>query len=341
MKYFNLLLLGLTALFSCAHAGEFSADKRISLPGDGSWDYLTIDSAARRLYVTHGTRVHVMDLDRKTVIGEIAPTPGVHGVALAPELGRGFTSNGADATVTVFDIRTLAPLKTLKVPGKKPDAILFDAFTKRLFTFNGGSANATAFDAATGEELGSIGLGGNPEFAVSDAAGHCFVNLEEEAEVVRFDPTTLQVTARWPLAPGAGATALALDTGNHRLFSACRSRNLMVLNSDTGKIVANLPIGGGVDAIALDPLHRRAFISCGQGSVSIVSWTDADHYRVEGTVPTPLGAKTMAYDAKKRRLYLPVADFGTGEAPTGTQSAPHAPILPGTFGLVVIKVPKK
>ena len=341
MKYFSLLLFGLSALLPCANADEFSMGKRIPLPGDGSWDYLTVDAVARRLYVTHGTRVHVLDLDRKVVIGEIAPTPGVHGVALATELGRGFISNGSDATVTVFDLRTFAPIKTLKVTGKKPDAILFDPFSKRLFTFNGGSANTTAFDAATGEGLGSIELGGNPEFAASDASGHCYVNLEEESEVVRFDPTTLKITARWPLAPGKGATALALDAGNHRLFSACRSRNLMVLNSDTGAIVANLPIGGGVDAIVLEPARRRGFVSCGQGSVTVFSWTDADHYRVEGTVPTPLGAKTMGYDAKTRRLYLSVADFGAGEGPTGTQSAPHAPILPGTFGLVVIKVPKK
>jgi DNA-binding beta-propeller fold protein YncE len=341
MKYFTPFLLGLSALLSCAAAGEFKVGKRIPLPGDGSWDYLTVDAAARRLYVSHGTRVHVLDLDRKTVVGEIAPTPGVHGVALAPDLNRGFTSNGADATVTVFDLKTLATIQTLQVPGKKPDAILYDPFTKRLFTFNAGSDNATAFDAATGQNLGNIALGGGPEFAVNDGAGHCYVNLEEQSVVVRLDPQTLAVTARWPLAPGGTATALALDRENHRLLSACRSRNLMVLDSDTGAIVANVPIGGGVDSVALDPEHHRAYVGCGEGMVTVVTWTDADHYKVEATLPTQPGAKTLAFDPKKQRLYVSGAQFGPGEPPTGTMSAPHAPILPGTFGLLVFKTENK
>lgn len=338
MKPTLLLLAFATASLAAA---DFKTGKTIPLPGDGTWDYVTVDAAARRLYATHGTRVHVIDLDAKAVVGEIAPTPGVHGVALAPELGRGFTSNGADATVTVFDLKTLATIQTLKVAGTKPDSILYDPFTKRVFTFNGESDNSTAFDAATGEALGTIELGGGPEFAVSDGAGNCYVNLEEEAVVVRIDPKKLAVTARWPLAPGAAATALALDKQNHRLLSGCRSKNLMVLNSDTGAIVANLPIGGGVDAIALDVEHKRAYVGCGQGGVTVVSWTDADHYKVDATIPTQVGAKTLGFDPKKERLYLPVAQFGPGDPPTGTMSAPRAPILPGTFGLMVIKTEKE
>lgn len=340
MNYSRLLLLGLSSLLSCA-AADFKVGKPIPLPGDGSWDYLTVDAAARRLYVTHGTRVHVLDLDQKIVVGELTPTPGVHGVALAPDLNRGFTSNGADATVTVFDLKSLATLQTLKVPGTKPDSILYDAFTKRVFTFNGNSDNTTAFDAATGEVLGTIELGGGPEFAVSDGAGNCYVNLEEKAEVVRIDPKKLTVTARWPLAPGAAATALALDKQNHRLISGCRSKNLMVLDSDTGAIVANLPIGGGVDAIALDLEHKRAYVGCGQGEVTVISWTDANHYKVEATIPTQVGAKTLAFDPKKERLYLSVAQFEPAPPPTGTMSAPRVPVLPGTFGLLVIKTEKE
>lgn len=341
MNYSRLLLLGLFALLSCAAADNFKMGKPIPLPGDGSWDYLTVDAVARRLYVTHGTRVHVLDLDLKTVVGELASTLGVHGVALAPELGRGFTSNGANATVTVFDLKTLATIQTLKVAGTKPDAILYDSFTKRVFTFNGNSDNASAFDALSGEALGTIELGGGPEFAVSDGAGHCYVNLEEKAEIVRLDPKLLTVTARWPLAPGAAATALALDRQNHRLLSGCRSKNLMVLDSDTGAIVANLPISGGVDAIALDLEHQRAYVGCGQGEVTVVSWIDADHYKVDTTIPTQVGAKTLAFDPKKERLYLSVAQFAPAPAPTGTMSAPKAPILPGTFGLLVIKTEKE
>jgi len=341
MQLLTLLAVSLGAALSCPAATEFRAGKPIPLPGDGRWDYLTADAAARRLYVTHGTRVHVLDLDRKAVIGEIAPTPGVHGVALAPDLGRGFTSNGADATVTVFDLNTLATIQTLKVAGTKPDSILYDPFTKRVLTFNGDSDNATAFDAVTGGVLGTIELGGGPEFAVSDGAGNCYVNLEEEAVVVRLDPKKLAVTARWPLAPGAVATALALDKTNHRLLSGCRSKNLIVLDSDTGAIVANLPIGGGVDAIAIDLEHRRAYVGGGQGEVTVISWTDANHYQVEATIPTQVGAKTLAFDPKKERLYLSVAQFEPAPAPTDTMSAPRAPILPGTFGLLVIKTERK
>jgi DNA-binding beta-propeller fold protein YncE len=341
MKLILLLAISLGAALSCPAVTAFKAGKPIPLPGDGSWDYLTIDVTARRLYVTHGTRVHVLDLDRKAVIGELAPTPGVHGVALAPDLRRGFTSNGADATVTVFDLNTLSILQTLKVAGTKPDSILYDPFTKRIFTFNGDSDNASAFDAVTGEALGTIELGGGPGFAVSDGAGNCYVNLEEEAVVVRLDPKKLTVTARWPLAPGAAATALALDNANHRLLSGCRSKNLMVLDSDTGAIVANLPIGGGVDAIALDVEHKRAYVGCGQGVVTVVSWTDANHYQVDATIPTQVGAKTLAYDPQRERLYLSVARFAPAPVPTGTMSAPRASVLPGTFGLLVIKTEKE
>ena len=341
MKTITLLALSLATELIGATTPEFKIGKPIPLAGDGSWDYLTVDAAARRLYVTHGSRVHVVDLDEKKAIGEIAPTPGVHGVALAPELGRGFTSNGADATVTVFDLKTLAPIQTLKVPGTKPDAILYDPHTKRVFTFNGDSDNATAFAATTGEVLGSVDLGGGPEFAVSDGAGHCYANLEDQSVVVRLDPSKLAVTARWSLAPGTAPTALALDTTNHRLLSGCRSRNLMVLDSNTGEVVANLPIGGGVDAIALDAARQRAYVSCGQGSVTVVRWKDANHYEVEATIPTPIGAKTLAFDPKKERLYLSSAQFEPAPAPTGTMSAPKAPIVPGTFNLVVIKTEKE
>ncbi|HTT55533.1 MAG TPA: hypothetical protein VMF63_00365 [Opitutaceae bacterium] len=318
-------------------AADYRLAGRIALPGNGSWDYLTADPAARRLYVTHGTCVHVLDLDTQKPVGEIAPTPGVHGVALAPELGRGFTSNGAEATVTVFDLKTLGRVGILRVNGTKPDAILYDPFTRRVFTFNGDSDNSSAFDAVTGEALGTIELGGGPEFAVSDGAGHCFVNLEEEAEVVRFDPKKLEITARWPLAPGATATALALDAGNHRLFAGCRSRVLVILDADTGAHIAELPIGGVVDAVALDTLRRRAFVACGEGVVNVIGWTDPAHYSVLATIPTRPGAKTLGYDAKTGRLYLSVADFGPAPAAAPGQPNPRPPILPGSFGLLVVE----
>lgn len=337
MKIIPLLLVAAGLLGATLPAGAHSVT-RLPLPGDGAWDYLTADVAARRLYVSHATRVHVVDLDTLRQLGEISPTPGVHGVALDPAQGRGYTSNGTAATVTVFDCATRQVLQTLPVAGTKPDAILYEPFSRRVFTFNGDSGNTTAFDAASGRAAGSLELGGAPEFAVSDGAGRVYVNLEDKAEVVRFDPVALAITARWPLAPGDTPTALALDHTNRRLLAGCRSRNLMVLDSDTGSIVANLPIGGGVDAIALDPAHPRAFVSNGDGTVNIITWTDAAHYRVAETIRTQPGAKTLAYDPVRQRLFLSAAKLGPTSKPTPTEPRPRAPILPGTFSLLIINI---
>ena len=311
---------------------------RLPLPGDGSWDYLTADAAARRLYVAHATRVQVVDLDTLKLVGEVAPTPGVHGVALDPQRRRGFTSNGAEATVTVFDAATLAVLRTLKVEGVKPDAILYEPFSRRVFTFNGGSANTTAFDAVSGDAAGTLELGGAPEFAVSDGAGRAYVNLEDTAEVVRFDPVALKITARWPLAPATTPTALALDRTNHRLLAGCRSRHLVVLDADTGAIVATLSIGGGVDAIALDPAHPRAFVANGDGTVNVVTWNEDGHYRVAETIRTQPGAKTLAYDPVRQRLFLSAAKLGRSPKPTEAEPKPRAPILSGTFSLLIVNI---
>ena len=277
--------------------------------------------------------MQVLDLDSQTLLGEIAPTPGVHGVAIAPELGRGFISDGGDATVTVFDTKTLAKTATLKVDGNKPDAILYEPFSHRVFTLNGDSENTSAFDAATGKPAGTLALGGAPEFAVSDGAGAAYVNLEDKAETLRFDPVTLKVTARWTLAPAHTPTGLAIDTAAHRLLVTCRSKHLVVLDSDTGARIAELPIGAGVDAIALDAAHRRAFGSCGDSTVSVVAWDKAGKYRIAKTLATEAGARTLAYDAKAQRLYLSAA--GRAPAKDGKRGAAF---LPGTFGLLVIDV---
>lgn len=300
----RITLLTLGALLAANTFAAAPATQTIPLPGNGGWDYLAADSDARRLYVTHATRVQVLDLDTQKLLGEITPTPGVHGVALDPALHLGFISNGGDATVTVFDTATLKTVRTLKVEGSKPDAILYEPFSKRVFTFNGDSANTTAFDAATGKPAGAIDLGGGPEFSVSDGAGTAYVNIEDKGEVVRFDPVALKVTARWPLAPAHTPTGLALDTTAHRLLVGCRSKHLVVLDSATGKTVATLPIGAGVDAVALDAPHSRAFVSCGDGSLSVVKWNKEGVYSIDRTIKTRPGAKTVAYDAKTQKLYL-------------------------------------
>jgi DNA-binding beta-propeller fold protein YncE len=226
-------------------AGGYRVLKKEVIGGDGSWDYLTIDPDARRLYVSRETRVLVLDMDTCKVAKEITGTNGIHGVALAPELNRAFTSNGRDNTVTVLDLKTLEKVGEAK-SGPKPDAIVFDAKSRRVFAFNNGGTTATAIEASTGKVVGSVELGGAPEFAVSDDKGRMYVNLEDKSEVAAFDTDKLEVLSRWPLAPGKAPTGLAMDLEHRRLFSGCRdSKTLVVLDADTGKIAASLPIGSG------------------------------------------------------------------------------------------------
>ena len=282
--------------------------QKYEVGGEGRWDYLVADAEARRLYVTRQTHVMVLDADSGKVVGDIPDTQGVHGVALAPELGRGFTSNGRANTATIFDLKTLKALETVKT-GENPDAILFDPFTKRVFTFNGRSHDATAFDAQTAKVLGTIPLEGKPEFAVSDGGGQVFVNIEDKSEVVRIDPQALQVTARWPLAPGEEPSGLAFDAKNRRLFAACGNEKMVVLDADSGKIVTTVPIGKGVDAAAFDPQTSEAFSSNGEGTLTVIHEDDPAHFAVVQTVTTQRGARTMALDSKTHNVFLATARF--------------------------------
>ena len=237
--------------------------------GEGGWDYLTVDSDARRLYLSRGTHVMVLDADSGKSVGDIADTPGVHGIALAADLGRGFTSNGREGTVSIFDIKTLATSSKVKV-GDNPDAILYDPATKRVFTFNGRSQDSTAVDGATGKVLSTIKLDGKPEFAASDAKGGVFVNIEDKSEIEVIDPNKLEVTAKWPLAPCTEPSGLSIDRKNRRLFVGCDNKMMAVVDADNGKVLATPAIGDGVDATAFDPETGLAFASCGQDAVLTV-----------------------------------------------------------------------
>ena len=326
----------LVAIAPAALAG-YSAAEKISLPGNGGWDYFTADASARRLYATHSDRVQVLDLDTFAVVGEIAPLAGVHGVAVAPELGRGFISNDKNSTVTVFDLQTLHIVATWPAGGEKPDAILYDAATKRVCSFNGGSDNVTVLDAATGRLVGTIPLGGGPEFAASDGTGQAFVNIEDNHEIVRFDLRSLAITARWSVAPAQGPSALAFDAVHHRLFSGCRNQQLVVLNTDTGKVVAVLPIGKGVDATSYLPAKGLVFVSNGDGTLNIFHQTDADHYAAVETVATAPGARTHAVDDTTGRVFL-----GSVHYLPQPPAAPGAPrtrpaIEPGSFRVLVFQ----
>ncbi|MFL5488698.1 MAG: YncE family protein [Gemmatimonadaceae bacterium] len=303
---------------------------KITAGGEGGWDYITVDTVSNRLFLSRGTHAMVIDLGRNAVVGDIPNTPGIHGVALAPELNRGFTSNGRDSTVTIFDYKSLATIAVVKIPARNPDAILYDPATKRVFTFNGGTANATAIDATNGKVLGVVDLGGKPETAVVDA-GKVYANVEDKSEIAVFDPATLTVLARWPLAPCEEPTGLAIDRVHQRLFAGCGNKTMVVVDMRTGKVVASVAVGAGVDGAGFDPATQLAFTSNGEGSITVVHEDTPDKYTVVETVPTQRGTRTMAVNPKTHRLYTVSADFGPTPAPTADRPRPRPPIIPGSF----------
>ena len=302
----SLLLMGAPSI------GGYSVTKKIPIAGQGSFDYLTVDEVGRRLYVSHGTQVEVLDVDAGSVVGNIPNTLGVHGIAIATEFGRGFVSNGQSSTVTIFDLKTLVPISNVPT-GKKPDAIIYDSATKRVFAFNGGSDSATAIDAATGKIAGTVDLKGGPEFAAADGQGFVYNNLEDESVVVKIDANKLTVEQRWPTAPCASPSSMAIDRTNHRLFLGCRSKVMAVMNADTGQLITTLPIGDHVDATAFDPETKLIFNSNGEGSVTVIHQDGADKYSAVETVKTLPRAKTMALDPKTHQLFLSTAESGQFE----------------------------
>jgi YVTN family beta-propeller protein len=323
-------------LAACAMAGDsgFHLLKTYKVGGDGGWDYLRLDSASRHLYISRGTHVLVIDADSGDAVGEIPDTAGVHGIALASELGRGFTSNGRDGTVTIFDLNTLKPIAKVSV-GENPDAILYDPVTKRVFTFNGRSHDSTAIDAVKGTVVGTIKLDGKPEFAVSDQSGEIFVNIEDKSELVAINPAKLEVKSEWPLAPCESPSGLAIDRKNRRLFAGCDNKVMAVVDADSGKVLSTLPIGRGVDAARFDPETGLAFASCGEGVLTVIREESPDKFSVLENVPTQTGARTMALDEKTHNVFLVTAQFGPSPAPTADQPHPRPPILPDSFVVLV------
>lgn len=314
------LLLGFAGFASAADSG-YGAVATWPAAGSDKWDYLTVDSGRHRLFVSRATHVQVFDLGSGRPVGDIADTPGVHGIAIAGDLHRGFTSNGKGDSVTVFDSETLAPISVIKISGRGPDAIVYDPQSHQIFTLNGGSHDATIIDARTAREVGAVALPGRPEFAGSDGQGHVFVNLEDKALLVRIDVASKSVTASWSLAPCVEPTGLALDSTRHRVFSACHNQRLIVTNADSGARVAELPIGSHVDAAAFDPQTSTIFTSNGDSAdVTIISAESADRYRVRGSLGTVSGAKTMALDTSTHRIYVPTM------TPAGMQILVAAPL---------------
>jgi DNA-binding beta-propeller fold protein YncE len=333
MKKAILLALWVVSTAWAADPG-YHVLKTYKLGGDGGWDYLTVDSSAHRLYISRATHVMVIDTESGKQIGDIADTPGVHGIALAKDLGRGFTSNGREGTVSMFDLETLKTSSKIKV-GDNPDAILYDPATQRVFTFNGRSHDSTVIDAAKGTVLGTIKLHGKPEFAVSDEKGGVFVNIEDTSEIQSLDPDKMQVKSTWPLAPCDGPSGLAMDRKNRRLFSGC-DKLMAIVNADTGKVVSTQPICDGVDATAYDDEQGLAFASCHDGNMTILHQDSADKYSVAQTVPTQKGARTMALDQKTHFAYTVTAQFGPPPAATIENPHPRPAIQPDSFVVLVV-----
>lgn len=311
--------------------------KKVTLGGNSGWDYLALDSQARRLYISHGTHVIVLNPDTYQQEGDIPDTPGVHGVALAPELGRGFVSDGRANAVTIFDLKTLKVTGEVKTTGENPDCIVYDPASRRVFTFNGRSGNSTVIDAATGKVIGTIDLGGRPEFAVADGRGMIYNNLEDKSEELAIDTHTLAIKSRWPLAPCQHPSGLAIDIEHHRLFAGCHNEMMAVLDADTGKVLATLPIGPGVDANRYDPGTGLAFSSNGgNGTLTVVREASPRQFTVIQNAATERGARTMALDLKTHRIFLVTAQFGPRPAPTAAHPHPRPSIVPGSFTLLVL-----
>ncbi len=294
-------------------AQTYKLEKTIALPGDGGYDYLSIDQVNQRLYVSHGTIVNVIDLKTDKPAGMISDMKGVHGIAIDNKNNRGFISDGRANAVVAFDLKTLKTLATIPVNAKGPDAIMYDPYSDRVFTFNGDSKNSSVVDPNTLKQVGTVDLGGGPEFAVADGKGKIYNNLEDKNSLNVIDSKTLKVIKNYTLAPCGGPTGVALDNANHRVFSVCReNKGMSVVDANSGKVITTLPIGAGVDAVAYDPETKLIFCSCGDGTTTIIKQQSADEYKVVQTLKTPVRAKTLSLDSKTHKIYLSVSDFQAG-----------------------------
>ena len=330
------LLMLLTPVFALAGEPSYRLMKEIPVGGEGGWDYLSVDSAARRLYVSHASKVVVIDIDKNEVVGEIADTPGVHGFAIAPELGLGFSSNGRENKASIVDLKTLTTTSKVET-GENPDAILYVPATQEVYTFNGRSHNATVFEAKSGKVVATIPLPGKPEFAQFDPSlGRIFNNIEDKSEVVAIDVKSRTVVANWPIAPGEEASGMAIDTKSHRLFIGCSNKLMVMMDDANGKVVATVPIGAGVDANAFDPATGLAFASNGgDGNVTIAHEDSPDTLAVVQTLQTQRGSRTMTLDPKTHRIYLSAASFEAAAPQAAGEPRQRPRMIPGSFKVLV------
>lgn len=316
-------------LKSAAQKTEYKAAAIIPLTGDGGWDYLSVDEINRNMFVSHSSQVNVVNLITNKEIAIINETPGVHGIAIANDLNRAFISCGRDSSVLVVNLTTFKPVKKVKVTGANPDCILYDSFSKKVFTFNGRSSNSTVLDANSLAVLATIPLAGKPEFAQSDGKGKIYVNIEDKSSLTELNALTMKVENVWPISPGEEPSGLALDNKNHRLFSVCSNKLMVVTDALSGKIIATAPIGEGCDGVAFDPESKRIYSSNGEGTMTVIQQVNPDEYKVVENVTTQRGARTITVDKKTHHLYLSCGEYEPGEG--------RRPVKPGTFKVLDIE----
>jgi DNA-binding beta-propeller fold protein YncE len=335
MRFRNLLLAAVLAVLVCAGESGYKVAKKIPVPGEGAWDYITYDAAGGRLFVAHATKVDVLDAKAGKVVGQIPQTPGVHGVALVQEAGKGYISADGINTAIEFDLKTLKIVGHVPT-GTKPDAIVYDEGSRRVLVSNGDSNDLTVIDPFLGRSLGPIALGGAPEYIVGDGKGTVWVNLEDRNETLMLDPKALAVKKRFKLPGCDGPASLDMDRTTRRLFIGCGNKKLTVLDADSGKVVSQFPIGEHVDATIFDPVRKLAFTSTGDGKITVVREDSADKFTVVDTITTQRGAKTMAYDASTGRIFLPTVE-GVPVTASGPPSAKRGMYKPGPFVVLVVE----
>src|ERR1700733_9055664 len=339
---FGVLLLGLFALAhpvsaqQSAGASGYRLANKVKLGGSGGWDYLEVDPATHRLFISRGTHVIAVDPEQGKIVGDIPDTQGVHGIALADEFNKGFTTNGRTSDSTIFDLTSLKIIGNTKTD-KDTDAVIYDPFSKRVFTFNGDANTSSAIDAASGTLVGTFPLGGGPEFGASDGKGKIFVNLEDKSALVKFDAKTLKIENTWPLAPCESPSGLAIDAAHEILVVGCHNKLMTFVDGNSGKVIGTVPIGQGVDANRFDPVTGYAFASCCDGTITIAHEDSPTKFSPVEMIQTQRGARTMALDYATHTVYTVTADFGPAPAATPENPRPRPAILPDTFSLLVYR----
>lgn len=332
-RLFFIVTLSLFICFTNLNAqtkkSEYKIVRTIHLTGDGGWDYLSVDEKNRNLFVSHATQVNVVSLKTNEQIAVIQETPGVHGIAVANELNRAYISCGRDSSILVVNLTTFEPIKKVQITGKNPDAILYDSFSKKVFTFNGRSSNSTVIDANTLKVLATIPLAGKPEFSQTDGKGKIYVNIEDKSSLAVINATTMKVENLWPIAPGEEPSGLALDNTNHRLFSVCGNKLMVVTDALSGKVITTTPIGDGCDGVAFDPESKRIYASNGEGTMTVLQQFNPDKYEVVENFETQTGARTITIDKSTYHLYLSCGEYELG---TGRR-----PVKPNTFKILDIE----